>query len=360
MSDITDLRKNIERLNKSTNAYSKRQSSTLVERSLRNVESELDAVHKELASKTDTLEQLKKENISLRHDYDILDSRIGEILKEKAELEKKLERLSRTRPELSSKNLVNAFKDSLEEMDSSLNSSSSRVNYNISSMNIKLRTNIAVKGNDLRFQLPKADDIIPADNLSEVEFTISSSVKQPSFSDLIDVPDVVGLDRDIAVSEIENAGFRQGEVIEKNSDLVQGTVLSQIPSGSSVAKPGDSVDLVISRITSVPVPNIVGMDLASAKKALSASNLSTGKITEQVDSSKNGTVLAQSVAAGEYADIGNAVDIVVSGSDIEFAAVSGKTKVNSTISTATKDLRSASSAKQATRIASLRKSVSRR
>ncbi|WP_342304284.1 PASTA domain-containing protein [Methanolobus sp. ZRKC5] len=357
MSDITELRQNIERLNKSTTAALKKQSYTLLQKNIVGIESELGAVQRELVSKTDVVDELKKENLVLKQDYAILDNRVQEILKEKAESDKKLEQLSRTRPELSSANLVKAFRDSLVQMDESINSESSRVDYNVSSMNIKLRTNIAVKDDELRFQLPKADDVIPADNLSEVEFTINSSSKERIFSDYIDVPDVVGLDMDLAVSIIKAAGFVQGEVIEKDSSLGQATVLSQIPSGSSVAKAGDAVDLVISKITSVEVPNIVGMNLASAQKALEAGKLHSGKVTEQTDAFNVGKVLSQSVAAGEYADIGSAIDLVVATSKVEFTAVSGIT-AKPVVTGTVRNVRAVLSDRQAARISSVRKSTS--
>jgi serine/threonine-protein kinase len=246
MTDVTELRKNLERLNKATTAASKKQSYTLVEKNIAAFETEFDAINKELVSKSEDLEKLKKENLTLKQEYNVLNSRMKDIINDKLEVEKKLEQLSRNRSELSSVNLVKAFSDSLENMDNSLKSGTSGTNYSISSMNIKLKTNIAMKGNDLCFQLPKADDVIPADNLSEVEFTISSSSKESGFSRYVDVPDVVGIDLETALSAIKEAGFVCGEVIEKESDLAQSTVLSQIPSGNSVEKSGDAIDLVIS------------------------------------------------------------------------------------------------------------------
>ncbi|SDF65702.1 serine/threonine protein kinase [Methanolobus vulcani] len=356
MVDITDLRKNIESLNKATTAASKRKSYLLTERSIATIESEVDTINKELISKTDALEKLQKENLALKQEYNILDSRVKDIINEKLEIEKKLEQLSRTRSELSSTNLVKAFSDSLQSMDSSLKGSSSRVNYSISSMNIKLKTNIAMDGNDLRFQLPKADDVIPASNLSEVEFTITSSSKAPELASFEDVPGVVGLELESALSVIKEAGFVQGEIIEKDSELAQGTVLSQIPSGSSVAKPGDAVDLVISKITSVEIPDLTGNTLAAAKKSLADIGLSVGNVTEEINSMKAGTIIGQSVEAGSYTDIGSAIDLVVASSKIEFAAVSGKTTVNPIISRSVDKTTSDIS----TRISSTRRSVLRK
>jgi serine/threonine-protein kinase len=355
MVDITDLRKNLESLNKATTAAAKRKSYLLAERTIAAMESEFDTINKDLVSKTDALEILQKENLALKQEYNILDSRVKDLINEKLEIEKKLEQLSRTRPELSSTNLVKAFSNSLESMDSSLNSSSSKVNYSISSMNIKLKTNIAMKNDDLCFQLPKADDIIPASNLSEVEFTISSSSKAPEFNSYEDVPDVVGLELDAALTIIKEAGFVQGEIIEKESDFVQGTVLSQMPSGNSVAKPGDTVDLVISKITSVEVPDLAGNTLAVARKSLEDLGLSSGKVTEQVNSLKAGTVIGQSVEAGKYVDLETAIDLVVAISKIEFAAVSGNTAVRPISTSIAK-----SPVSVGARISSTRKSVLRK
>ncbi|MDK2831513.1 PASTA domain-containing protein [Methanolobus sp. WCC1] len=356
MTDVSELRKNIESLNKATTAASKRKSYLLAERSVASIEAEFNNINKELVSKSDTLEKLRKENLALKQEYNVLDSRVKDIINEKLEMEKKLEQLSRTRPELSSTNLVKAFSDSLNSMDSSLKGSSSRVNYSISSMNIKLKTNIAMNGNDLCFQLPKADDLIPASNLSEVEFTISSSSKAPEVTSYEDVPDVVGVDLETAIAVIKEAGFVQGELIEKDSEFEQGTVLSQIPSGNSVAKSGDAVDLVISKITSVEVPDLAGNTLASAKKSLVTIGLSLGKVTEEVNSLKAGTIISQSIEAGSYADIGSAIDLVVASSKTEFAAVSGKTTVGSSVLTpASKPV-----SKVSTRISPTRKSVLRK
>ena len=120
MTDVSELRKNIESLNKATTAASKRKSYLLAERSVASIEAEFNNINKELVSKSDTLEKLRKENLALKQEYNVLDSRVKDIINEKLEMEKKLEQLSRTRPELSSTNLVKAFSDSLNSMDSSL------------------------------------------------------------------------------------------------------------------------------------------------------------------------------------------------------------------------------------------------
>ena len=117
------------------------------------------------------------------------------------------------------------------------------------------------------------------------------------------------------------------------------------------------MDLVISKITSVEVPNIVGMDLDSAKKELDAGKIRSGKVTEQSDALNVGKVLSQSVVAGEHADIGTAIELVVGSSKVEFSAVSGIPAKPVATGTA-KKVRAVLSGKQASRISSIRKSSS--
>ncbi|AEH61298.1 PASTA domain containing protein [Methanosalsum zhilinae DSM 4017] len=315
MSDIRELRQNIERLTSSANTVLRRQSYDQILKNIENIESELNTSRKEIEIKNRELEQLKKENMDLKHDYTSISRRVEEITKEKAETEKKLEQLSRTRYELSSSNLVKAFRDSIENMEMSLSTESSKKDYHVSSMNIRLKTNIAVRDEEISFQLPKADDVIPPGNLSEIEFSITSLSKDSVFSDYVDVPDVVGMNLDIAQSKLENAGFAIGEILETESELAQGTVISQIPSGNSVAKPGEPVDLVISKIRMVEVPNVVGMNLKSARRILKEGRLDAGKITEREDSSNTGTVLNQSVSPGEHVDTGSNIDLDVAVSE---------------------------------------------
>ena len=192
MDNIVELKKNIERLNKSSTLLSKKKNYGLVQKSIQKMDVEFESAIRELASKNSLLEQLKKENLVLKQDYVILNDRVQDILKEKSVIEGKL---------------VKAFSDSLDQMDRSMNGSSSRVDYRVSAMNIKLKTNIAVQGNELRFQLPKADVVIPANNLSELEFTIHSFSKDAALSNYVDVPDVLGLEYNVAVSTLRNAGF---------------------------------------------------------------------------------------------------------------------------------------------------------
>ncbi|MDK2832916.1 MAG: eukaryotic-like serine/threonine-protein kinase [Methanolobus sp.] len=312
MADINELKINIETLNRASTTELKKQNYNLVQKNLEELDMEFTSLRKDLSLKNEVLEQAKREIVSLKAEYTVLNDRLAKALKENNDLENKLEQLSIARPALSSANLVKAFRDSFEKMDESLNTFPSRVGYQISSMNIKLKTNLSMKDDELRFQLPKSNDIIPAANLSEIEFSISSSHKESPLSGYSKVPNVVGMQMDVAVPRLKDAGFMQGDIVEKESDLPQGTVLSQIPSGFSLARPGEAVDLFVSRTISVEVPGIVGMKQEEAKNLLVGSRLNVGKVTEQADASSPGTVLSQSVDSGNVVDVGTAIDFVVS------------------------------------------------
>ena len=85
------------------------------------------------------------------------------------------------------------------------------------------------------------------DSLAEKNSTITLIVslgEKPSEN--IAIPNVVGLDRDSAISMLETQNFNIEEV-EEFSDTQIGTVIRQIPSANTLHKKGTSVTIVISK-----------------------------------------------------------------------------------------------------------------
>ena len=74
------------------------------------------------------------------------------------------------------------------------------------------------------------------------------------------VPDVVGLPLDEAIGEIEDAGFRVGDISEQYSgDIPAGDVLSTDPEVDTELATGSRIDLVASLgVQTVPVPDLSG------------------------------------------------------------------------------------------------------
>jgi serine/threonine-protein kinase len=129
----------------------------------------------------------------------------------------------------------------------------------------------------------------------------------------VSVPDVTGQKQDAATATLKGAGFQVSTTNQTSQTATPGTVLSQNPAGGSMAPLGSTVKLVIAQAPKkVQVPNVVGDTPAQARSTLTAAGFTVSKTTANVtDRSKNGVVVSQSPAAGNKANKGSAVTIVV-------------------------------------------------
>lgn len=149
---------------------------------------------------------------------------------------------------------------------------------------------------------------------SEVGLTISTG---PAPSQ-IQVPDVVGLSESEAVSAIGSAGLTVGTKQYAESDTAPaGQVTAQDPVGGTMVGPGSEVVLTISTgpepSTQIQVPDVVGLAQAAARRAIVASGLVAGTVTETVSNTMpRGNVISQDPSAGTSVTEGSAVNLVVS------------------------------------------------
>jgi hypothetical protein len=82
---------------------------------------------------------------------------------------------------------------------------------------------------------------------AEVNFTVNKGTKQ------VEVPDVVGTDRDTAVSMLLEAGLRAGRIVDVPSDNVDaGIVVRQLISPGATVDEGTAVDFDISKGPDAP------------------------------------------------------------------------------------------------------------
>jgi RHS repeat-associated protein len=128
------------------------------------------------------------------------------------------------------------------------------------------------------------------------------------------VPNVVGLSEAAATSALETAVLEKGSVTQETSTAVPaGLVATQsVAAGTSVPR-GTSVGLVISLGAPVSVPDVVGLDQASAESSIGGAGLTVGALSEQSSMSVPlGKVISQSPAAGSSVVAGSVVSIVVS------------------------------------------------
>ncbi len=139
-----------------------------------------------------------------------------------------------------------------------------------------------------------------------IKVTVSSGVGN------IQIPNVVGQDESAAIKALEDKGFKYSRNYEYSSDVPQGKVIFQNPSGNG--KKGDTITIVVSQgVESVKVPSVLNMDQSSAQSLLISSGLSVGSITQEYSESvAAGGVIRQGISSGKTVDAGTAVDLVIS------------------------------------------------
>jgi serine/threonine-protein kinase len=118
----------------------------------------------------------------------------------------------------------------------------------------------------------------------------------------ISVPSVVGVPYDQAVAELERAGL-QAVRVEESSDLAEGIVTRQDPSGGSEASRGTTVTLYVSRgPDTTAVPDVTATDVAIAQATLEGDGFRYRiRYEDTSDASQDGIVLAQDPVGGSQA-----------------------------------------------------------
>ncbi len=133
--------------------------------------------------------------------------------------------------------------------------------------------------------------------------------------DKIDVPDVMGKTAEEAQLAIEQAGFKVGEVKNVYDDSAEpGTVVGQNPKGGEKAEKGSKINIDVSQGSEeIEVPDVSGMSLDDARKAITVAGFSVGETTKEYsDSVEEDKVMKQTPAAGTMAAQGSKVDLVIS------------------------------------------------
>lgn len=136
--------------------------------------------------------------------------------------------------------------------------------------------------------------------------------------DRVSVPNLVSQTGSYADSKLREVGLDPERQPDQFSDTVaEGTVLAQDPPPGTQVQRGSTVKYVVSKGKEPPkevsVPSVVGMTVDSARARLELSKLTLGSTTEQNSASVPiGQVISQNPAAGEKANEGSAVSIVVS------------------------------------------------
>ncbi len=141
----------------------------------------------------------------------------------------------------------------------------------------------------------------------------------------IPVPDVAGLDGELAQRLVAAAGLTVSQVESVQAAAPPGIAMLTRPPASTVLSPGAPVTVVVSRgAPTISVPGLLGLSQADARTRLEVEGLQLGTVArrplgqaplpqgrEAAGDASPGTVVAQRPAAGTLAAPGTVVDIVV-------------------------------------------------
>lgn len=276
---------------------------------------------KELLTKEN--EDLKKQVINLEKDKEVLQKQIQ-------------------RPKMSAEDLMVSLKDAIVGMEAGLKSEKARVDYSVGKFDVDLKTNVFLdKERKLFIQMPFLGETVPSENLSVFKLSINAVPKpkvplitvpnvigrmkdsaveainmvglkasltekpSPSPKDMViaqdpeaysevppetnvvlviakpqtvKIPNLIGMEKDVAIKTLGSSELIPGKVEEKVSDAEPGIVISQNPQPASVAKIGSVVDMVIST-RGIKVPNLIGKTGKEARALIKHSNLSVGTVS---------------------------------------------------------------------------------
>lgn len=136
-----------------------------------------------------------------------------------------------------------------------------------------------------------------------------------SGTNAVDVPDVTGKERDVAIAQLRSEGFEKVFTEEDYDDDVEaGYVISQSITGK--AQKNTEITLKISigpEAKKADVPDLRGLSESAAKDKLAQYNLKAGTVSEEYsDSVTQGLVISQSYSPGMEVEEGTAVNFVLS------------------------------------------------
>ena len=259
------------------------------------------------------IEKIKCELEEAKETIRIKDQRITGLNKKIQDLQGKLDTLQRERPKLKPENLITSFRTALVKMQEGLKVGEGRVDYIVGKFDIELKVNVTLdEQENINFQLPKPEDIIPSENLSTLHLSIKA-VPKPSTPPprIAEVPNLIGMPKDAALDSIKTAKFEVGTIKERTNVTAPGTVIEQSPTSYSRAQIGSPIDLVISQVREVEMPKLIGMDKDNAIDTIRVSKLTVGKITEEVSDSPPGTVISQSITVDTLLPFETPIDLVI-------------------------------------------------
>jgi serine/threonine-protein kinase len=132
-------------------------------------------------------------------------------------------------------------------------------------------------------------------------------------SEKVAVPLVQGLTQEQAEDSLDNRGLKAVVTFTNDPNVSEGRVISQDPAAQTTLSRGDDVNLVVSQgeVRAI-VPDVVGLPLADARKAIKDASLVPNKVTPVNSDRPNGEVIETNPKAGTKRELNSKVDLTVS------------------------------------------------
>ena len=131
---------------------------------------------------------------------------------------------------------------------------------------------------------------------------------------MISVPNLNGLDRDAAETQLKNSKLKLGDVSERHDEAKAGLVIEQSEQIGAQIIEGSAVDVVLSSGPApVEVPQVRGRSVSDAKDLLKAAGFTVVEgEPEFSDTYREGNVIRSSPEGGEEVKRGSEIEIIVS------------------------------------------------
>lgn len=132
--------------------------------------------------------------------------------------------------------------------------------------------------------------------------------------EMVTIPPVAGLERDVAVALLEEFGLEANVEYENSDEVEQDIVIRAEPPEGQEVELGSEVDLFVSSGSEqIAVPPVIGLPLDAAVQAIEGVGLTVGNIEERPDPDfAMGIVIESNPLAGTEIGTANPVDLVVS------------------------------------------------
>lgn len=133
------------------------------------------------------------------------------------------------------------------------------------------------------------------------------------------IPPVVNRTLSDAKFVLESYGYELGGTAMENSEMPKDVVIRQTPEAGTVAPPGTKVDVVVSlgrAVEQVPMPNVMGLDINTAKAELEKAGLKIGAVGHEMSTAYEiNTVMWQQYEPGTMVDKETGVNLKISTGD---------------------------------------------